>query len=36
MASSSGLLNSFIGKTLGDDDIENFIDTYARGLAKVI
>ena len=36
MASSGGLLNSLVGKTHDDDDIDIFIDTYAKGLAKTI
>ena len=36
MASSGGLLNSLVGKTLGDDEIDNFIDIYARNISKMV
>ena len=36
MANSGGLLNSLVGKTLGDDDIDNFIDSYSKGLSRVV
>ena len=30
------MTNSLVGKTLGDDEIENYIETYARNLARLV
>ena len=36
VASSASLTNSLVGKTLGDDEIENYIETYAKNLARLV
>ena len=34
--STCGINNSLVGKALGDDEVETYIDTYASSLTKLV
>jgi len=34
--SSCGFVNSLVGKAFGDDEVENYIETYASSLTKLV
>jgi len=36
MAGSASLTNSLVGKTLGDEEVEHYIETYAKNLARQV
>ena len=33
---AGGIVNSLVGKTLGDDGMENYIETYQSNLRRII